>query len=382
MPRLLIGADLCPIESNLPLFRAGDARGLFNDLLEEFEAADLVVANLECPLIERPSPILKTGPVFGAEVSAINGIKAGGVDLLCLANNHIKDHGAAGIRSTLKACRAQQLETVGVGENLEEASKIWVREIDGMRVGFIALAEHEYSIAREDEPGANPLDLIQFVRSMAAVRGQIDYLVVLFHGGDEFVVPSPRVQETCRFLIEMGASCVVVQHPHVLGGIEHHRGGHIVYGQGALVMDEALYRDRASFHEGILVRLQVEAPGQASLDYVPFRQSDPRPGARRLRGDDEQALRKRLEARSQRILDPVFVKHEWREFALGKRHSYFSSLLGHNGPLMKLNRSGMLERLLYGKRLAKGVRNAVCCETHREALETIFDDLLRSLPEA
>ena len=33
---------------------------------------------------------------------------------------------------------------------------------------------------------------------------------------------------------------------------------------------------------------------------------------------------------------------------------------------------GFLTRFLYGKRPYLGVRNCVCCETHREAIETIF----------
>ena len=42
----------------------------------------------------------------------------------------------------------------------------------------------------------------------------------------------------------------------------------------------------------------------------------------------------------------------------------------------KLNRGGFLARLLYGKRPLLGVRNLVQCETHREAIQTIFDERL------
>src|SRR5688500_5993588 len=101
MATVLIGADLCPIEGNRPFFMAGDARALFHDLLPEFEAADLVVANLECPFIETPSPIAKTGPSFGEPGECIRGIQAAGIDVLCLANNHILDHGEAGLKHTM-----------------------------------------------------------------------------------------------------------------------------------------------------------------------------------------------------------------------------------------------------------------------------------------
>ena len=104
MAKILIGGDICPIGGNAALFRSGDAEGLFQDLLDEFRAADLVVANLECPLIDRPTPISKTGPVFGEPSAAINGIRAAGVHVLCLANNHIFDHGPQGLANTLTVC--------------------------------------------------------------------------------------------------------------------------------------------------------------------------------------------------------------------------------------------------------------------------------------
>jgi len=126
---------------------AGDARGLLNDLLPEFERADLMVANLECPLIGEPSPIMKTGPIFGAPGDCIKAIKNAGIGVLCLANNHILDHGGAGLINTLKVCAQEGVETVGAGKNLAAAGRIVVRDCGGVRVGLLAAAEHEFSIA-------------------------------------------------------------------------------------------------------------------------------------------------------------------------------------------------------------------------------------------
>src|SRR5215472_6735284 len=193
MATILIGADICPIEGNKPFFVRGYAESLFHDLLPEFEHADLVMANLECPLIERPSPISKTGPNFGEPPECINGIRAAGIDVLCLANNHVLDHGPAGLENTLEVCRKAGIATVGAGTSLAEARKILVRLVGSIRVGILALAEHEFSIARNGSHGANPLDLIGFVRDVRNHRNEFDYLIVLLHGGDEFYVPSPRI---------------------------------------------------------------------------------------------------------------------------------------------------------------------------------------------
>lgn len=373
MTTILIGADLCPIEGNRAFFEQGDAESLFHDLLPQIEQADLCLANLECPLIKEPAPVLKTGPVFGEPAACINGIKAGGIDVLTLANNHIMDHGPAGLKNTLAVCAQAGIATVGAGENLGAARQILVREVKGLRVGVLAVAEREFSIATKHSWGANPLDLIDYVRNVHFQRDNYDYLVVLVHGGDEFHVPSPRLKDTCRFMIEMGANAVVVQHSHCLGGYEEYLGGHIVYGQGAWIMDEKIYRQRPSFHEGFLVKLSVAPDARAELDIVPFVQSDPVPGARRITGERERRFRQSLQERASAIKDDAAVESAWLRFCDTNKHDYVSSLLGHNRLLNKFNQCGHVERLLYRRTALLRARNIVCCETHREAIETIFN---------
>jgi poly-gamma-glutamate synthesis protein (capsule biosynthesis protein) len=372
---ILIGGDVCPIGDNGPYFQRGDIDALFHQLLGLFREADVVIANLECPLIERQTPIAKTGPVFGEPTSCANSIGAAGIDVLCLANNHIMDHGAEGLASTLEACKAAGIATVGAGATLAEAGRIVVRDTNGFRVGVLAMAEHEFSIATRRSPGANPLDLAAYVRNVEANWGSFDYLIVLLHGGPEFLTaPSPRLKDTCHFLVEMGANAVVVQHPHSFGGYETYLGAPIVYGQGALVMDEPIYRDRESFHKGVLVRLVVDDQKATTMHLVPFTQSAPTPGARLMGGEPAAALLRELAAKAKAILDDDFVRAEWQRFCEEEKHGYMSVLLSHNRLLRRLNRGGFLAWLVYRKRRLLGTRNVVLCESHREALETIFKE--------
>lgn len=373
MAVIVIGADICPIGENKPHFVAGDAKQLFSDVLPELEQADLCIANLECPLIETSSPILKTGPVFGEPSACIHGIRAAGINVLGLANNHILDHGSLGLRNTLQVCARAGIDTVGAGENLAAARRLLIRNLNGLRVAIMAVAEHEFSIATQDSAGANPLDVIEFVRNVKRNRDAFDYLIVLLHGGDEFLVPSPRIKNTCRFMIETGANAVIVQHPHTLGGYEEYQGGHIVYGQGALIMDEAIYRNLKSFHEGFLVKLLIAADRSSKMEVVPFVQSDPAPGARRMEKEKERDFRRMLEEKSNAIQNDALVEKQWVEFCQKAKHGYISSLLGHNRILNKLNTRGAVAKFLYGRRALLRTRNIVCCETHREAIETIFN---------
>jgi poly-gamma-glutamate synthesis protein (capsule biosynthesis protein) len=172
----------------------------------------------------------------------------------------------------------------------------------------------------------------------------------------------------------MGANAVVVQHPHSFGGYESYLGGHIVYGQGALVMDEALYRHRTAFHDGILVALEIHRNTGSSMRLVPFRQSDPLPGARLMDAERAEALLGELALKSEAILNDEYVRGAWRRFCEERKHAYLGALLGHGRLLRRANRRGHLASLLYNRRRLLAMRNLLSCETHREAVETIFAD--------
>src|SRR5687767_1761688 len=213
--QIIIGGDICPVRRNLSYFGNGDAAGLWNDLLSEFESAHLSVANLECPLIERRTPISKTGPVLEAPSECLNAFVRGHIRCLGLANNHILDHGADGVENTLRVCSSAGIMTFGAGRDLEEAGRMLVVNVGGLRIGLMGAAAEEWSAATEDSPGANPLDLIECARRLHRQRGTYDFLIFLLHDGAEcYPYPSPRLRKVCRFLIEQGADMVVCQHSH------------------------------------------------------------------------------------------------------------------------------------------------------------------------
>src|SRR2546423_1326456 len=114
---VIIGGDILPSNGNRSFFIRGDADSLLGDLLVEFETADLRIINLECPLIEAETPIRKSGPTLGAESACVNGLAAAKIDVVGLANNHILDHGAAGLENPLAVCSKAGISTVGAGKN-------------------------------------------------------------------------------------------------------------------------------------------------------------------------------------------------------------------------------------------------------------------------
>jgi len=78
--------------------------------------------------------------------------------------------------------------------------------------------------------------------------------------------------------------------------------------------------------------------------------------------------------RSLNISNVDFVKAEWLKLCLEELSVYNSRLFGHNRVLRVLNRKFNFSNWLYPKWKKIMIRNLVECETHREGLETLWND--------
>jgi poly-gamma-glutamate synthesis protein (capsule biosynthesis protein) len=373
--RILIGGDVCPINSYEALFRQGSQDEILGPFVALARRADLFVANLECPLIGEPSPISKTGPVLGAPQAVARGLKAMGLHAVGLANNHIMDHGARGLASTLEACRSQRIATFGAGAGLEAASGPAILEVRGLRIGLMAMAEREWSIATRGGPGANPLDLIDFVRRMRSFRASIDCLVVLLHAGSElYALPSPRLRKVCQFLVEEGAHVVTCQHSHCAGSWELYQGRPIVYGQGNFIFDYPAQGRHG--REGTLISLEFREGGEIGCELVPFTQGGDRPGLRAFAPEAEASFLEALTARSRELESDERLEARWEAYCQSRKLALLDEVLGHGRIFRRLNRHGALLDLR-GKPYLKNLLSIVQNESFVETLDTVLRTALR-----
>ena len=209
---ILISGDFAPRYRLADSVDSGNFQDIFPDGVREIvKSADFSFVNFESPITETGfRPIPKCGPNLHCSQKAADAIKYAGFTGVTLANNHIMDYGAEGLHKTLGCCKASGLDVVGVGNNLCDATSILYLESDGKKLAVINCCEHEFSIATDTEPGANPLNPIRQFHQICEAKANADYVVVIVHGGHEhFQLPSPRMQETYRFFIEAGADAVV-----------------------------------------------------------------------------------------------------------------------------------------------------------------------------
>lgn len=365
---LLIGADLVPTKSNQPLFISGDVTALLGSELQAIlNAAQYRIFNLEVPLTDMQTPIKKCGPSLIAPTPTINGITAMGVDLLGLANNHILDQDVQGLMSTQKILDDAGICYLGAGNTVEEASKPHIFYFGQHLVGVYACAEHEFSIATEDSPGANPFDPLEAPDHVKALKDQCDYVIVLYHGGIEhYRYPSPGLQNICRKMVDKGADLVVCQHSHCVGCEEKYLHGHIVYGQGNFLFDDS---DSEYWQTGLLIRLEEDL----SISYIPLvKKGETVRLADKAFG--EQILNEFIN-RSERIKDNNALRLEYHQLAASMRQEYLLKFMGHSGFWMRAFSKlfgGRIQSWLTEKKYPQknrlSIENRIECEAHRELL--------------
>lgn len=364
MLTIAVAGDLVPTRSNAAHFAGGAIESALDEKLLTFlMEADARAINLEAPLYDGSSPIAKAGPALSASTACAKGLSGLG-PILALSNNHILDHGTAGLESTFKALRGQGIPFFGAGGNLEDAARPYVLEKDGMRIGLMAVCEREFSVAGESSPGANPFDPLETPDQVARLKKECDFVVALYHGGIEcYRYPSPGLRKTLRKLAEKGADLVVCQHTHCVACYEEYMGSTIVYGQGNLLFD----RKNDEYWRSALVVLATFSD-HLSVQYLPVVHV----GGRALlaEGPEAKEILEGFHARSREILSPGFVEESFARRAEQMLPRAMFALSGNDRLMTKIDRrlGGHLTWRSFTRRRLIDSVNLIECEALREQL--------------
>lgn len=305
--RILIAGDLFPVEGNLDFFTEGDVQSLFGaEICQLFNGAELTVCNLEGALTDRPGTCRKTGPVKVAPCRAVEAYRRLGIQVCLLANNHVTDGGAEGIRDTLRTLEDAGIRAIGAGMDADSISRSFVRTVAGMRIGFYNVAETMYNRPGKDTPGVWLYDEWLVCREIEALKRQCDYLVVAYHGGiEKYPYPSPETRKRFHRMAESGADLVIAQHTHCIGAEEVYQGARLMYGQGDFLLKNYL---PGKTDTGLVLELRIDK-GKVAVERHLVRSVS----QRFVRYDDRQDLHP-WDALSARLDDDAFLAGEFRRF--------------------------------------------------------------------
>ena len=231
--------------------------------------ADLTVLNLEAPVESSGEPVAKSGAVKES-VSRTPGVLAdAGVDAVTLANNHTMDHGPVGLFETIETCRDEGIGVCGAGADADAAlAPHCSTPADGaVRVALVGLCEREFGVAGRGEPGTAWIGHPDALDRIDAAAAEADVVIVLAHGGIEYVPFPPMARRRqLRRIMDAGADIVVGHHPHVAQGWEFVRGSPVFYSLGNFLFEQT---SRPNTREGFGIEITFDGDTPVSIDLVP-----------------------------------------------------------------------------------------------------------------
>lgn len=373
MSYLLIGGDFVPTESNESLMIDLDFQSLFGSQLTDIlKKAEKVILNLETPLCDSTTPIDKHGPNLKSNPQTMRLLREMNNCILSLANNHIMDQGIEGYRSTKQVLQENNIPFWGVGDQIDSVSSTYIINTkSNLKIGIYSCVEHEFSVASDHTPGANPFDPFLSYIETAKLSKKCDYTIVLYHGGIEhYRYPSPQLQKRCRRFVDSGANLVVTQHSHCIGAQEDYKESRIIYGQGNFLFDhsESIY-----WKTGLLISLDLST---FELQYYPIVKTN-----NTTRCATQSESKDILDAfldRSKKILMDVFIEEEFEKFSSQRLENYLLYFSGVKRLLLfrLLNFISFhsFQRIflifLHNKKNRLAIYNYISCESHLEALQT------------
>ncbi|HEY7031790.1 MAG TPA: CapA family protein [Thermomicrobiales bacterium] len=279
--------------------------------------ADVTIANVDAVLSDLGTPVPKWANLRGPRAAA-NDLRAIGIDLIAMANNHAMDFRAEGMLDTRRAYAEAGLRFAGAGENLDAATASVVVPAGGRNVAILSMSctlpmespagpespgiapvrvRQAFAIDESlmlEQPGTVPAvacsldetDLARARRDVAAARAHADVVIPVVHWGvpSPWRAPShPIIQEYQRTLghalIDAGAEAVLGNHAHELHGIEFYRDKPIAYCLGNFWIDTI---DRYPWmgRESLVLRLSFRNGAVSDVEIIPLLLDDggvPRP---------------------------------------------------------------------------------------------------------
>ncbi|HEX4817268.1 MAG TPA: CapA family protein [Nonomuraea sp.] len=223
--------------------RLASPRTALGPIASTLRQTDLAMINLETAITTGGTPAPGKQYTFRAPASAFTALKAAGVDVVSMANNHGMDYMESGLADSLAAIKKSKFPVVGIGKDAAEAYKPFRKTVNGNRVAIIGatqVLDEEFIpswTATADKGGlASAKEEASLLRAVRQARKNSDTVIVHLHWGTEMQkCPNPAQLSLAPKLIKAGADVIVGGHAHILLGSGYLGKAYVSYGLGNFV---------------------------------------------------------------------------------------------------------------------------------------------------
>ena len=268
-------------------------KALFDYVRPVFLASDYNTGNFEQPVVLDDTTAGAPREInFKTGAAAVQTLKEVNFTTVSLANNHIMDYGAEGLRDTLAVFEKEGIAAVGAGLDLDEAMRIDYRTINGIRIATLGFTD-VYPLINPLDRGGEASDPAGYAAAsgrpgvLAAkphhvapliqrARHNADLVIVHMHWGEEYnSTITAAERDLARSMVDLGADIIIGHHPHVLKPVEIYNGAVIFYSLGNFIFDQGFSRTKMS----AVAQYKLMDDGSARVEITPLsiREARPRP---------------------------------------------------------------------------------------------------------
>lgn len=201
-----------------PLYTYDNYDASFSAVKDKMTGIDFLIANQES-LPGGVELVLSGYPRFNSPKHIIRDLKANGVDLLSIANNHTMDKSERGLLNAINYMNEYGMPYVGAYESIEDRNEMRVFNVKGIRIGVLC---YTYGLNGLPVPSGKDymvslIDREQMENDIREIRKEADVTVVSIHWGNEYALqPSQYQQELADWLAAQQVDIIFGHHPHVL----------------------------------------------------------------------------------------------------------------------------------------------------------------------
>jgi poly-gamma-glutamate capsule biosynthesis protein CapA/YwtB (metallophosphatase superfamily) len=266
----------------------------WGDTLRLLKSADVRMANLECSISEKGRPVPNKHFLFRAPISAIESLKAAGIDCVSLANNHSMDFGAGALHEMQMRLDSAGISHAGAGKNLRAAMEPALAESQGMKISLLSATDNTpLWKAGPDTPGVfylpvwNPYPLSNLYNSIvkwpetsamlrsatSQARSKSDIVVFSAHTGPNNIEKPSTVLQRFAFEAIKGSDIFYGHSAHAFQGISTHHGKPLLFDTGDFV-DDYPHNSHLNTQWGFIYFVDFEGTKMKKLRLVPIEISD------------------------------------------------------------------------------------------------------------
>ncbi|MEW6407362.1 MAG: CapA family protein [Patescibacteria group bacterium] len=273
---LVAGGDVIPSRwVGVKIRRSGDSAMPFRKIAPLMQSGDITFVNFEAPFLDK-GELVTEGMSFKAEPDFIEGLILAGVDVVSLANNHMKNQGREGLAFTFSHLTENNIKYTGAGKNYEKAHKGVILESKNIKFGFLAYTYSDgIKFSKNEDPEIYDLAFMEIDRmkeDVEKLKKEADVVIVSMHAGTEYqVTPNPQQVEFAHAAIDSGANLVLGHHPHWVQTTEKYKDSFIIYSLGNLVFDQMWSEET---REGVIAKCKFQGMKLKSMEFVPTKIED------------------------------------------------------------------------------------------------------------